>query len=609
MEKRAALLLLALAMIAYLPALNGAPIWDDTQFLFYNPLLAGPDGLRRIWLTTESHDYWPLSYTWLWALRQLFGTWVLPYHLGNAALHGINAVLIHRILRKLDCAHPLVPAIAFVLHPVNVEAVAWMFQAKTLLASAFALGAALAFLSYETSGSRRTLVLVGAAFTAAMLSKTSAVMFPAVLLLFSAWRHGRPTRRALVGVLPLGAIALVLGAVAVWFHRLHYLVGTAIVRDDTLLERALGAGWALWFYLFKTVVPIGLSFVYPRWHIEASSPHAWLPLLGVVVAVWLLRRARAPAYALTFFALNLIPVLGFVDIPFMQFSLVADHWQYPAIAGPLALLSPLWARLRAGQRTPAAAILTAGLLFLTAERAALFTDEITVYRDAAARAPDNFMVRLNLGRALALAHDLPGAVEAFEQAVRIAPEAPDAQVDLGSALAESGRPDEAAKHFRRALELDAGSVEAHYDLGNLLLAIGRLDEAAQHYASVLERAPDHLQAQANLGAALASLGRFAEARVHLERAVALAPEHVDLRITLARVQADAGDLATAETTVEAALALDPNAFTAHVLAGAIAAEQGRRDQALAHYRQALERAPTEMAAQIRAAMEALGAQP
>ena len=76
---RAALLLIALAIVAYFPALYGGPIWDDTEFIFANPLMQ--DSLQKIWFSTASNDYWPLSYTWLWTLHRIFGEQLLALSL------------------------------------------------------------------------------------------------------------------------------------------------------------------------------------------------------------------------------------------------------------------------------------------------------------------------------------------------------------------------------------------------------------------------------------------------------------------------------------------------------------------------------------------------
>lgn len=609
--KLTGLALVALAVACYLPALNGAPIWDDVQFLFESRILEGDGALYRIWLTTENHDYWPVTYSWFLLFRSVFGQSPLPYHLANTLLHAVNGLLIWRILEALRVRHAVVPAALFLVHPVNVEAVAWMFQAKSLLASAFSFGSALVFLRYEEEGRLRDLLLTFGLFAAGMLSKTSVIAFPAVLLLLSAWRHGRPTRRAFSAALPAGLIGLGLGAVAFWFHRLHYLVGTDVVRDAGILERTLGAFCALWFYVYKAMIPIGLSFIYPRWELSAADPIGWIAAAGAVLTVVVLveTKQRAVLYCLAFFALMLLPVLGFVDIPFMQFSLVADHWQYPALAGPLVLSAPLVDRAstRLGQKPTYAALVIVGLGLcgLTTMRAALFVDEISVYRNAVQHAPDNFMVRLNLGKALAKKKDLTGAIEQFEAAGAIAPRSPDALNNLGSALAESGRPEAAAEQLRNALAADPGHVDANYNLANLLMQIRRIDEAAKLYEAALHRAPDHVEARTNLGAALAQLGRFDEAKDHLARAARLSPKNAHIRINLARVLANAGDLEAAEAEAKRAAEIDPKSTLARVLLGFLASKRGARQEAEQHYLRALQMAPPEMRPQIRAALDAL----
>src|SRR5271168_3365103 len=75
-----ALLMAGLTVLAYVPSLKGGFIWDDDNFLTRNPLIKDADGLRRFWLTTQPHDYWPLTYTLLWVEWRLWGMHAAGYH-------------------------------------------------------------------------------------------------------------------------------------------------------------------------------------------------------------------------------------------------------------------------------------------------------------------------------------------------------------------------------------------------------------------------------------------------------------------------------------------------------------------------------------------------
>ena len=95
---------------------------------------------------------------------------------------------------------------------------------------------------------------------------------------------------------------------------------------------------AVGFYLFKDLLPAGLTAIYPRWDVDGSSLAAWVPLLlliGGVAALWMRRNAwgRAPFFAAAYFLIGLLPVLGFLKMSFMPLSLVSDHFQYLAMIG------------------------------------------------------------------------------------------------------------------------------------------------------------------------------------------------------------------------------------------------------------------------------------
>ena len=87
------------------------------------------------------------------------------------------------------------------------------------------------------------------------------------------------------------------------------------------------------FYVEKLLWPAGLAVIYPHWAVDAADPLAWGRLAAVIAlgaALWVLRRriGRGPFAGAAFFAVTLSPVLGFVDYGYMQFSFVADRYQY-----------------------------------------------------------------------------------------------------------------------------------------------------------------------------------------------------------------------------------------------------------------------------------------
>lgn len=322
--------LVVFALFVYGPSLTGGFIWSDDLSISGNELLRSTNGLYKIWFSTQPQDYWPLTNTSYWIEWRLWGLNPLGYHLTNVVLHCANAWLLWVILRRWSIPGAFLAALFFVVHPVNVVSVAWITQRKNTLSMLFFL---VSVLCYDQRD-RRSALWYGlsiVAFLLAMLSKGSVAVLPPMLLLIAWWRNGRVTRDDVLRTVPFFVIAIALTLVNIWFQT--HLAGEAI-RHATFAERLAGAGAVVWFYVYKALLPIDLSFIYPNFQIEVSQLVWWLPLLAMIgvtaFLVWLRDRkfGRAALFAWGFYLLAMAPVMGFTDVQFMKYSLVADQYQY-----------------------------------------------------------------------------------------------------------------------------------------------------------------------------------------------------------------------------------------------------------------------------------------
>ncbi len=614
-----AAILFALVLLAYLPLWRAGFVWDDDTMLTGNRLIHAGDGLRQFWFTRNAQDYWPVTSTTLWIEWRLWGLNPLGYHLTNLALHLGEVFLLWAVLRRLRVPGAWLAALLFAVHPINVESVTWIAQRKNLMALLFALLAVHCFLksgAVDRTARPRFATLWYSlsllAFIIAMLSKGSVATLPLVLAGIVAW-HRRPGLSDILRLIPFFIVAGVLAAVDVWFQR-H---GThEIIRAAGPLERLLGAGGVIWFYLLKSLWPAHLMFVYPQWQIRTADVLWWIPLLGALGFTLLLwRRARlrpadpsgtgaawgrASFFAWGYFCVSLVPVLGLTDVYFMKFSLVADHYAHLALIGVLAwvafVASTLQRRAGAAARIGLPiliAVAIGSLATLTWRQNRMYRDSLVLYRTILAQNPDCWMAHINL--AIALAKEpggLPEAVSHYERAARINPNDAYVQNDLAEALAQMpGRLPEALDHFGQALRINPDYAEAHNNLGVALAKVpGRLQEALDHYGQALRIDPGFAAAHVNLALELAKLpGRLPEAVAHYEQAARLTPDdgslQNDLAVALAKLP---GRLPDAIAHFELALRLSPDDADLHYnLANQLSKVPGRLPDAIVQYAEAL----------------------
>ena len=585
----AALALALLVVVSYFPALQGGFVWDDVIFA-EEPVIHSPGGLRSIWfapadIKNEGH-YWPLVYSSFWLEHKLWGLRPAGYHAVNIFLHLLNCLLLWRLLLRLRVPGAVLIAAVFAVHPLHVESVAWIIERKDVLSALFYLGAVLVWVRFVEAPRAGSYLLAVVLFTAGLLSKSVVVTLPLALLLWHWWQRGGVRRLDLLRLAPLAVIGAVVTAADLAFYR-----GREVLElGYTLAERALIAGRALWFYAGKLLWPVELAVIYPRWEIEAASPAGWgyvAAAAGLALLLWLGRKrlGRGPLAGALYFALTLGPVLGFVDYGYMQFSFVADRFQYLAGIGVLAVLIGAAAhavgklpaggpdaagmryasvmRYAAGLRYGAWGLAAAALLLLatlTWRQAGIYRDEVALFSHVVALNPEARDAHLNLGSALFEAERFDEGLAASRIAVEQRPDSAGALANVGRALVYFERFTEAEEHLRRAVVLDPRNTTAHQNLAEALRKQGRYAAAVESYRAVLAIDAGFALAYAGMGLALFEARRYAETLAALEQALALQPELAapgTLPLFMGRAARELGRLDAAAGHFQRAVELDP----------------------------------------------------
>jgi tetratricopeptide (TPR) repeat protein len=639
-----ALVLVIATVAAYQPAWQAGFIWDDDAHLTANPAVASPNGLQMIWSSLAVSRYYPLTLTTFWIEHRVWSLNPLPYHLVNVALHAANGVLIFFLLRRLRIPAAWLAAMLWALHPVNVESVAWVTEMKNTQSGLFFFLALLCFLRFETDSKPRWYALAIACGLAALTSKPSTVVLPLVLLLCVWWERGSWKRADILRVAPFFMLALGMSALTVVEQQRHIQVTGTAEWNLGMAARFVLAGKTVWFYAWKTLWPARLTFVYPHWELDPRSLWNWLPLGGLVIGgvlLWHWRRqswARAGLFGCGFFVLALLPVLGFFDVYYFRFSYVADHFQYLADLGLIALAASAGTAIatRAGPWGRPWGTLVAALVLLvlgsaTWSQAHVYHDMKTLWRDTLAKNPGCWMAHNNLGAAyslegntrdaigeyqealrlkpdyadahnnfgfaLAQAGDIPEAVAHYQQALRIMPHHPEAHNNLATVLVQQGKLPDAIEHYQQALLIKSDSAELHWNLANTLMQAGNLQEAIAHYQQALRISPDYAVAHGNLGVALEEAGRVPEAIEHFEQALRISPDYAAAHYNLGNLLSKQGKLSDGIVHYEQALRIRPNYAEAHYNLGVALEEAGRVPEAVAHYQQALRLKPGFVEAQ------------
>jgi len=379
--------------------------------------------------------------------------------------------------------------------------------------------------------------------------------------------------RRILQIIPFFLLGLGMGLVAIWWERYHQGTrGTLFALGP--IERILIASRAIWFYLGKLLWPSTLTFIYPRWTISPANPldYAWLLAAGGLCAlIYFARRYtdRSAEVAALFFVATLSPVLGFIMLYTFRYTFVADHYQYLACIGPIALACAGVASLAnafrgRGRRLlfGAAVCVVATLAVLTWRQSAMYADIEALWRTTLARNPVCWMAHNNLGIVLFQKGEIDEAIAHYRKTLQTQPDFSDADYNLGNALVQKGEIEEAILHCQKAVMVQPFDPDAQVALGNALFQKGLVDDAIVHYEKALALRPYYVIAHYSLSTALLQKGELDAAISHCKAALSIRPEHAEARINLAVALDQKGQIADAIVNYEKALTISPQSIPA-----------------------------------------------
>lgn len=527
----------------YYPAWRGGFLWEDVLYAETNPLLTASDGWRRIWFSLDSPaQYFPLTHSLFRLEKAFWGTNLLAHHLINIALHAGSALIVWRLLRRLAVPGAWLGAALFALHPVQVETVAQISELKNVLMGLFFIASLYFWARYREEKNANWWIASFVCYLLALAAKTNACVLPAVLPLILWWRRERFSGKTLLEIVPFAIFGAGAAALAILWERLHN-TSSSFVMNAGLIERALIASRALFFYLGKLLWPLHLIFNYPAWNFSSGHPldFIWPAAVALLAfAIFLLRRraGRGPEVAVLYFVVALSPFLGFVAIYTFRYSYVADHYQYLASIGPLVLIAGAATMATRHYRTIQSALMASALVllaYLTWRQAHNYKDADTLWIETIRQNPESWVSENNYGTVLVARGDYRLALAHFTRGYQLNPADMEVARNMGLCLMDLQRPASALPYLEQATQLDDRDTNTRRDLGRALLQLNRVNEAAGVLERVIQIKPNDAKARTLLAATLIQQGQHEEAMTHLRAALLAQPDDAETMTQVANL--------------------------------------------------------------------------
>jgi tetratricopeptide (TPR) repeat protein len=550
------------------------------------------------------------------------------YHLDSILAHLLCTLAVYGFVKVLTgrTVAAAVAGMLFGLHPMHIESIAWVAGRKDLLYGFFFVLACITHLYYRRTENKKvlwyavTLIL----YFLSLLCKSVAVTLPVTLLLLDyfeerdEWarllREDRGALGKFLGIriaekIPHFVLSLLFGYISVYTQKDIGALGTLDVNFTPIERFAIGC-YGLVQYLWKAVIPAGLSNFYPYpMKVDGALPAVYYVfpaiVLGLIAAIWFFgRKNRIVILGSLFFFVNIVLLLQFIPV---GGAVMSDRYSYIPYLG-LFLIAGWYVskffvvpeKVQTGKMVLGAVIVYSLVLgYLSNQRCKDWYDSVSLWEDnikkhpespiayfylgqeyytrfesatnqkdqkafgdsafyyfnqSIARKPDYINPIVCIGEYQRATGQIDAAKQTYLKGLQIEPKNESIQLGLGVVFAIKGQYDSADYAFRKAVTLKKYFPEAHANYANFLDIVGKTDSSLKEYAVAIGQNPDAYIPYMNRGRIYIRLGKWDEAIADYNKAIMLKPEMGEPYYQRGRCLAQKGNKAQALQDVQTAIA-------------------------------------------------------
>lgn len=556
--------------------------YSDDLYILNNDLVKDLsfEGIKKIFSSYFYHGYIPITLLSYAIEYYLWGITPYLYLFTSLLFHLINTYLVFRFI-YLVTKNPqtgILTALYFAIHPMHVESILWIAERKDLLFALFYLLGAIYYIKYLKNNYKiNYFIIVSVLLLLSMLSKPSALTFPALLILLDYYFDRKFDFRAISEKIFLFVLISGLGLI----YYLNFPKHISAL-SFTFLDRIFMGGYSFMFYVVKVIAPFNLSLIRPYPQLPLPAVYYIATALSFIIFIGLLtyiiknfKTSKILIFGLMFFLIHISFVLH-IATSIGGVVIVADRYTYLPYIGFFFIAGEYYCKTKTQKRIKPyiksiyiTFFIAFTLLFsyLTWERIKVWDSPLTIYEDVIKKNPDAWQAYNNLGYIYSESEQYEKAISYFDKAIAIKPLFSRSYFNRGVCKMKLEQYKAAIEDFDISIKNFPKNDQAYFNRGLAKYNSGDYEGTMKDYNITLKLNPRNANAYNNRGWLFFLQEKYDSASNDFNKAISLNPSFDMAYNNRGWLKFNQNDYKSALADFDKALQINPNLDIGYVNRG------------------------------------------